>query len=176
MPRAKALGFCALPCTCRKKQLFYLLTRQPRPHVPTHQARVKQRQGSLRHVWSPSLGKGFCTNTQLCSTGLDSKQSQKRYFSIFEVKGKEKQKVLVLGGFSSLFQFSGGLYVHCRLWTLEGSRTHPSEIWLKYKHTSFYCGPKRVHFLQFEGLWQSCIVRWWLAFFNPKVFIMLLHT
>ena len=146
VPRATVLGFCALPFTCRKKRLFYLLTRLPRQHVPTHQPRVKQWQGSLKHLWSTSLGKGLCTNIQLCSTGLDRKQSQERYFSIFEVKVKEKQKVQVLRGFSSLFQFSGVCMFIVGSVPLEGSRIHPSEIWLKYKHTSFYCGSKKSSF------------------------------
>ena len=122
----------------------YQAAETTRPHSP---ASVKQWQGSLKHLWSTSLGKGLCTNIQLCSTGWDRKQSQERYFSIFEVKVKEKQKVLVLRGFSSLFQFSGVCMFTVGSVPLEGSRIHPSESWLKYKHTSFYCGSKRVHSL-----------------------------
>ena len=46
-----------------------------------------------------------------------------------------------------------------------------------YRHTlfyctSFYCALQILHFFKTEGLWQPCIVRWWLAFFSNEAFFL----
>lgn len=51
----------------------------------------------------------------------------------------------------------------------------------KCRYTSFYCVLlycvlQILHFLQIEGLWQNCVVRWWLAIVSDRVLFINVFT